>query len=191
MNPPSAPVISGGATDVDATAPVVVHRWNAGTSTVDAIDGGPAWTAQTSVIKGGPTKVFAGGVATTDSSVPATTPTGIFSQERWDPATGAEMALAFGQGDLAAGGYAVRLFLANGYSGTAAPGTRVFDISIEDQIVFNDVDPTALFGHQTGGMLEWRGSVSDGTIDIGFAHGIDNPLINGVEVLALGDALLF
>ena len=191
VNPPSAPVISGGATDVDATAPVVVHRWNAGTSTVDAIDGGPAWTAQTSVIKGGPTKVFAGGVATTDSSVPATTPTGIFSQERWDPATGAEMALAFGQGDLAAGGYAVRLFLANGYSGTAAPGTRVFDISIEDQIVFNDVDPTALFGHQTGGMLEWRGSVSDGTIDIGFAHGIDNPLINGVEVLALGDALLF
>ncbi len=194
---PSSGVALGGVVsasvsiaDNDAPAPVVIHRWNAGTATVEAIDGGPAWTAETSVIKGGPTKVFAGGVATTHGSVAATTPSGIFAQERWDPATGDEMALAFGGGGLAAGDYAIRLFLANGYAGTAAPGARVFDIFIEDQIVFNDVDPSALFGHQTGGMLEWRGAVSDGTIDIGFTHGIDNPLINGVEILALGDALL-
>jgi hypothetical protein len=39
-------------------------------------------------------------------------------------------------------------------------------------------------------MLEWQGQVTDGTIDIGFLHGVENPLINGVEILALGDTFL-
>jgi hypothetical protein len=39
-------------------------------------------------------------------------------------------------------------------------------------------------------MLEWRGEVTDGTIDIDFRRGVENPLINGVEIAYLGDDLL-
>jgi hypothetical protein len=169
----------------------VVYRWNAGTATVAAIDGGKAWTADGSAIVGGPTNVFAGGITTLHSSVPKTSvPVGIFAQERWDPPTGAEMGLEFGKGGLAAGSYAVRLFIGNGYQGTDAVGDRVFDALVEGKTAFDDVDPVALFGQKAGGMLEWRGEVTDGTIDIDFRRGVENPLINGVEIAYLGDDLL-
>jgi hypothetical protein len=168
--------------------PDVLYRWKAGTGTVAAIDGGKAWVADASVVVGGPTNVFAGGITSLHPSVPkASVPKGIFAQERWDPPTGAEMGLEFGKGGLAAGSYAVRLFIGNSYQGTDAVGDRVFDILVEGKTAFNDVDPVALFGHKVGGMLEWRGEVIDGTIDVDFRRGVENPLINGVEIVYLGD----
>jgi hypothetical protein len=100
------------------------------------------------------------------------------------------MGLEFGKGGLAAGSYAVRLFIDNGYQGTDAVGDRVFDALVEGKTAFDEVDPVALFGQKAGGMLEWRGEVTDGTIDIDFRRGVENPLINGVEIAYLGDDLL-
>jgi hypothetical protein len=37
-------------------------------------------------------------------------------------------------------------------------------------------------------MFEWRGQVTDGTVDIDFAHVVKNPLINGVEIIRLDGA---
>ena len=61
---------------------------------------------------------------------------------------------------------------------------------IEDTLAFNDVDLVARFGHKRGGMLEWHGQVTDGRVDIDFAHVVQNPLINGVEILAVPDLLV-
>ena len=96
---------------------------------------------------------------------------------RYDPPTGAEMGLEFGGGGLADGDYAVRLFMGNSYAGTSAPGQRQFDVTIEGALAFDNVDLVARFGHRVGGMLEWQGAVTDGTIDIDFRHVIENPLI--------------
>ena len=173
--------------DVGPT-PQVVYRWAAGATTVAATDGGPAWTADASVVKGGPSSLFATGITLLHASA-AGAPVGLFANERYDDATGAEMGLDFGSG-LAAGEYIVRLFMGNGYEGTKTVGSRVFDVRIEDTLAFNDVDLVARFGHKRGGMLEWHGQVTDGRVDIDFAHVVQNPLINGVEILAVPDLLV-
>ena len=173
--------------DVGPT-PQVVYRWAAGATTVAATDGGPAWTADASVVKGGPSSLFATGITLLHASA-AGAPVELFANERYDDATGAEMGLDFGTG-LAAGEYIVRLFMGNGYEGTKTVGSRVFDVRIEDTLAFNDVDLVARFGHKRGGMLEWHGQVTDGRVDIDFAHVVQNPLINGVEILAVPDLLV-
>ena len=66
------------------------------------------------------------------------------------------MGLDFGSG-LADGTYAVRLFMGNGYDPTGTPGKRVFDVMIEGDLAFDNVDIAARFGHETGGMLECAG----------------------------------
>jgi hypothetical protein len=173
--------------DVGPT-PQVLYRWAAGTTTVAATDGGPVWTADASVVKGGPSSFFAGGITALHASA-AGTPVGLFANERYDAVTGAEMGLDFGTG-LSAGEYIVRLFMGNGYEGTKTVGSRMFDVRIEDTLAFNDVDLVARFGHKRGGMLEWNGQVTDGRVDIDFAHVVENPLINGVEILAVPDLLV-
>ena len=70
--------------------------------------------------------------------------------------------------------------MGNSYAGTSAPGQRQFDVTIEGALAFDNVDLVARFGQRVGGMLEWQGAVTDGTI-IDFRHVIENPLIHGVE----------
>ena len=161
----------------------VIYRWNAGTSTVAAIDGGPDWVADTSVLVGGPTFTSTQNVSTLASGTPPTTPTGIFAQERWDPGTDAEMQFEFA---LDPGTYAIRLYMADGYFMTNDPGERVFDVSIEGALFLDDFDLNAVLGHGVGGMFEWVGNIDDGFADIDFAHVVENPLINGIEIIALG-----
>jgi len=56
-------------------------------------------------------------------------------------------------------------------------------VTIEDQLYLDDLDLSATFGEDVGGMFEWVGQVSDGTIDIDFARVLENPQINGIEIL--------
>lgn len=97
----------------------------------------------------------------------------------------ADMTLEFGKGTLVPGTYAVRLFMANSFDDTGAPGQRQFDVLVEDQLFLDDVDLVSSFGNLTGGMFEWVGEVEDGTIDIDFARSKSDPLINGVEIIQL------
>ena len=163
----------------------MVYRWNAGTSTVAATDGGPDWVADAGAVTGSAKLSSPISSWNLDASVPGTTPADIFAQEYWGDSEAAGMSLEFGDGALEPGRYAVRLYMGNGYVGTNDPGERVFDVSVEDQVFLDDLDLSGTFGHQVGGMREWRGTVDDGTIDIAFDHVVENPLINGVEIIQL------
>jgi len=129
------------------TVGTVLYRWNAGKSDVAAVDGGMDWIADASVVTGGPSNVYTGNITNLHSSASQYTfPTGIFTQERWDPASGSEMSLEFGEGGLASGTYV---------------------------------------GIGNGGMFEWLGQVTDGTINIDFDRVLQNPQINGVEIVQI------
>ncbi|UMA66195.1 Ig-like domain-containing protein [Roseivivax marinus] len=165
----------------------VLYRWNAGNVDIAAIDGGPAWLQSTATLVGSsaPSTQNAANNGLDGSVDPATTPTGLYTNELYGNDDANPFGLEFGNGTLADGLYAVRLFMGNGFDGTSAPGARVFDVSVEGALFLDDLDLSATLGHKVGGMFEWVGVVDDGTVDIDFAHVVENPLINAVEIVAL------
>ena len=122
-----------------------------------------------------------------DASVPAYAPQALFANERWDPVTAPEMQWTF---DVPDGNYFVRLYMGNGYAGTGTEGQRVFDISMEGQLVQNNLDLVAAFGNATGGMFEYPVTVNDGVLNIEFGHVVENPLINAIEILSINGAFV-
>jgi hypothetical protein len=78
----------------------------------------------------------------------------------------------------------VRLYLMNGFSGTSAAGQRIFDIQLDGETVVSGLDLSAEAGHQVG-TVRTVSTVSDGMIDLEFIHVVENPLINGIEIVAI------
>ncbi|MEO1523752.1 MAG: malectin domain-containing carbohydrate-binding protein, partial [Cyanobacteria bacterium J06633_2] len=118
-------------------------------------------------------------------TVSSTTPAAIFQSERWDGLGDPRMKWAF---DVpSAGLYEVRLFMGNGFDGTSAAGERVFDVKLEGSVpsTLDNIDLSGQFGHLIGGMISNTVEVTDGTLNIEFVNGIENPLVNGIEIIAL------
>ncbi|MGF1587979.1 MAG: malectin domain-containing carbohydrate-binding protein [Pleurocapsa sp.] len=176
------------ATGDDSTEETLLYRVNAGGPEIAAIDGGLAWSADTKsnnspfLSNPGSNSTSSFPAVEPGATVPASTPGAIFDTERWDNPAAPEMAWAF---DVPTSGlYEVRLFLGNGFSGTNDPGERIFDVALEGSVPSNldDVDLSSQFGHQVGGMISNTVNVTDGTLNIEFLHGVENPLINGIEI---------
>ncbi|MEM9725424.1 MAG: malectin domain-containing carbohydrate-binding protein, partial [Pseudomonadota bacterium] len=188
----------GTVTISDDDQPVVAYRINAGGPTLTATDDGPDWasgsntatlpdgvtlnTANQSVhaLQGrydGPTTASGG------TAAPDYVPDALFVTERWDPAADPEMIWTFAVD--AGTTYAVRLFMSNGFTGTSSSGERVFDVEIEGSPIFENIDLSGQFGHQTGGMFEYVYQAGDDLLEIEFIHKVENPLINGFEILNL------
>ncbi|WP_198664701.1 malectin domain-containing carbohydrate-binding protein [Halorubrum sp. 48-1-W] len=159
----------------------VEYRVNAVGGEVSAVDGGPDWgDDEQYLVAGGNDTASHGQPSDIDSSVPDSTPDGIWDDERWDPAEGDEMQYEFDVPDGQA--VEVRLYFYDGYDGTSDPGDRVFDVSVEDQTV-EDFDPIEEYGDDTGGMESFT-VTSDGTIDVDFDHVTENPQINAIEIVS-------
>ncbi len=117
-----------------------------------------------------------------DGTVPTTTPTAVYSSERWDPGDGDEMQWNFPA--TVGRNLEVRLYFANQYDGTASAGSRVFDVSVDGNTVLNNYDIAADVGHRVGTMKAFN-VTSDGIVDIDFGHVVENPLINAIEIVDL------
>jgi PKD repeat protein len=162
----------------------VLHRVNAGGATLGSLDAGPDWSSDTGTNNplrnsGSNTSSYSA-VGSVDASVPASTPNQVFDTERWDPSGGNEMAWSL---PVTAGlPLQVRLYFANRYDGTANPGTRVFDVTLEGSTVLDNWDISAAVGHNKGTMRSFD-ITSDGFVNIGLLHGIENPLINAIEIV--------
>ncbi|MEU1966748.1 malectin domain-containing carbohydrate-binding protein [Micromonospora sediminicola] len=164
----------------------VLYRVNAGGPAIPATDGGPDWAADTDAAPspnhngGNSAKAYTTN-ATFDPTVPASTPATLFNTERWDQSTAPDM-----QWDIpvAAGTRVdVRLYLANRYSGTATVGKRKLDVTIDGVLKLNDFDPVASAGGTDRGTMRSFSLVSDGVVDIDFGRVLENPLIQGIEVV--------
>jgi hypothetical protein len=170
------------AVSPSAAQTTVVHRVNAGGPPLHA---DPPWAPDTAAV---PSPFLIGGANTfatthpidlSHPSVPSGTPEALFQSERWDPALAPEMAWAF---PVDPGPYEVRLYFADIYPGTQAPGARVFDVAIEDALVLDDYDIFADVGGFRGVVKSFT-VTSDGVLDIEFGHVAENPKVGAIEIL--------
>lgn len=93
------------------------------------------------------------------------------------------------------GEYQVTLYFADIYfgatgGGIGGNGKRIFDVSIENQIVLDDYDIYAEVGGQTETTKTFNVTVSDGVLDIYFSAlssdgGVDQPKLSALEVTGL------
>lgn len=105
----------------------------------------------------------------------------LFHSERYDASTAPELTYSF---TVPNGTYVVRLYFAENYASAKGAGLRVFDIDIEGARAFEDVDIyTQAGGGNKAMMLEQTVSVTDGQLNIGFVHQVQNPKINAIEIL--------
>jgi len=84
------------------------------------------------------------------------------------------------------GKYTVRLFFAETYDGITAEGERVFSVSINGKTVLNDFDPFKEAGGYEKPVVKTIKDVdvTNGQLDIGFTMNIQNPEINGIEIIS-------
>jgi malectin (di-glucose binding ER protein) len=166
--------------------PSVLYRVNAGGPSLPSVDCGPDWQGDTGTTSpyrnsGSNTSTYVP-VKRVQAVVPISTPADVFRSERWDPASGSEMTWSF---PVPAGrNVRVRLYLSDRCFCTINPGDRVYDVTIDGTNVLNDWDPNVAVGHNTGTMRAFD-VTSDGTVDVGFVHQVNNPTIDGIELIDL------
>jgi hypothetical protein len=168
----------------------VLYRVDAAGPTLAAVDNGPDWMADQSPsdpgwqYHSGATNIAGYSCCVAlNPNVPASTPAALFDNEMWDSgnaASGNQMRWSF---PVAAGtDVTVRLYFANNYSGTNTAGKRVFDVALDGTTVLNHYDIVADTGNLTGTMKAFD-VTSPGNITIAFNHEVENPLINGIEII--------
>lgn len=163
----------------------VLYRVDTGGSGALATDSGPDWDADccgspSPFHNGNSNEAFWGESFGRDASLPASTPTSVFQSERWSPNDSPNM-----QWDFPAPNgvpLEVRLYFANGYSGTSQVGQRVFDVALEGSTVLDDYDIVADAGDHVGTMQDFD-ITSDGNVDIDFSHVVENPLVSAIEIV--------
>ena len=169
----------------DRGAPMVLYRINPGGTTIAASP--ISWSASST----NPSPYLTNGGNTSSRTFTGTNTTGapdaLFNTLRWDPgkagdSLNSEMRWAFPVSPQ--GTYQVKLFFADSYSGTMAVGKRIFDVLIEGEKLLNRYDIYADAG-KNATVKTFTVNVSDGQLNIDFLHVIENPLINGIEILAL------
>jgi hypothetical protein len=81
------------------------------------------------------------------------------------------------------GKYIVKLHFAETFDGISGPGDRVFSFNVEGQ-QFNDFDVWVKAGGPNRAYIETVNvEVTDGKLDIKFMPKVENPEINGIEIL--------
>ncbi len=176
-------VYSGGASGATAD-PRILYRVNAGGPAL-ASSSGPGWSADTDASPSpyhvsGSNRATWDPVPNVDGTVPAGTPREIFDSELWDPSNAPEQQWNF---PVAAGTpLQVRLYFANRCSCTSGVGQRVFHVTLDGTRVLSNLDLVSAVGDQRGTMRSFT-ITSDGNVDIDLGHVVENPLINGIEIL--------
>ena len=154
----------------------VIYRVNAAGGPVQASDNGPDWSSDSAFTSDGNTADWGASVPF-DSTVPVGTPPTIFNTERWG-AQHWSFPVPVGTS------VSVRLFFANQYDGTASVGQRVFDVNIDGgPIELPNFDIVATAGANKRATMKAFPVISDGNVDIDFTNQVENPLINGIEII--------
>jgi hypothetical protein len=105
----------------------------------------------------------------------------IFRCEHFDRTIEPELSYTFA---VPNGEYLVNLLFANTFVGTVAEGSRLFTITLEGAPVYESFDQVAAAGGSAIAVVRSAiVTVSDGVLDLGFVHVLENPTVKGIEVL--------
>ena len=175
-------VLAAGCTEgmgrLAAKAPTVVARVNCGDAKAYTDETGATWAAD-QVYGEGKTWGAVGGQTITreDLKIEGTKMPEVFLTERYSMT-----AYRF---DLPNGTYAVKLYFAETYSGITADGERVFSVSLQGKPVLTDFDVFKATGGFAKPVVQTfkNAEVTDGKLMIEFTPKVQNPEINGLEIL--------
>ncbi len=168
--PPAPPVTATAAavTNEPATAPTTI-RIKAGTSAPYTDSNGNVWLADQG-FEGGDTSE-----RPSDLQIAETKDPGLYRTERYGMT-------AFSY-KLPNGKYTVKLHFAESFEGITGPGQRVFSFNVEGH-EFKDFDVFVKAGGARRAYIETvEAEVTDGKLDITFTRGVENPEINGIEII--------
>jgi len=142
--------------------------------------GGSSFTDSSSNVWSADTGYNTGSTFTSGNAIAGTTDDSLYQSERWDAAGSPELEYTI---SAPAGRYEVRLHFAETSSSQSAVGRRVFSVQLEGATALSNVDVFAEAGANTALVKSATTSVADGTLNIRFIHGVENPFIHGLEVL--------
>ena len=163
----------------EATAPIVTP-----TTVIRVNTAGPAYTDTAGQVWAADFGFNTGSVVTVSNAIAGTADPDLYRTERWDPPSGAELGYAF---TVPNGTYSVRLHFAETWNGGQAVGSRIFDVSIENQLVLDNLDIFAEAGGYAALVKTFQTTVTDGQLNINFAHGsADDPQVGAIEILSVG-----
>ena len=148
--------------------------------------GGPAFTDSLGQVWAADTGYNTGYVTTVSAAIAGTVNDALYQSDRWDSSGAPEMAYSF---TVPNGNYTVKLHFVEHWTGGQAVGRRVFDVSLENQLVLDNLDIFAEAGGYTLLVKTLQTTVSDGQLNINFAHGpADDPIIGAIEIISGGGA---
>ena len=140
---------------------------------------GKQWLADKEMVEGADWGAADGMTVVRDPvAIPGTQAPNVYLTERYS-LTAYEFKLKDGK-------YTVRLHFAETYDGITDAGERLFSVSINDKVVLKDLDVFKEAGGLNKPLIkEFEGvAVSGGKLTIGFTTNVQNPEINGIEILA-------
>ena len=152
----------------------VLYRVNAAGPALQATEG-PDWTPDTGLVSGGNASDW-GSTVPRDTTVPATAAPDLFATERWG-------AQSWNFPVPAGKSLTVRLYFANQCGCTSAVGSRVFDVLVDDVTTLDDFDIVKTAGDKKGTMQSFTVTSDSDGLDIDLRGVVENPLVNGVEIL--------
>lgn len=104
----------------------------------------------------------------------------LFQSERWDVFNGPPLTYEV---PVPNGVYDVRLYFTEIFSKAQAPKKRVFDVFVEDELIYEDLDIFKEVGGYAALVKETIAIVTDGVLTIRFKHKIRDPKICAIEIL--------
>ena len=162
------------ATATTPAATAVAIRVNAG-GPAYTDSAGNAWSADSGFNTGNPLSW------PTNLAIAGTSDPTLYRTERWDDPSAPAMTYSF---TVPNGTYQVRLHFAENYAPLFNVGQRIFDVQIEGVLAIDNLDVFAQAGASTALIRAVTATVTDGQINIAFIHGVEDPLINAIEVLS-------
>ena len=191
-NSPIITSLTGELTDI--FEPIV--RINAGGGLVSASDSGPDWEANDTngqyigtsyqVSAGSKYAISTLNYALRDASIPSyidqTTYETVMNSERGVSSSSTQMIFSI---PVPNGEYIVNFYVANLYNGSATPGSRIFNVDMENIRYIENLDPSGVYGHRIAGMIQNNVQVNDGILEIEFFRNIQDPIVNAIEILGI------
>jgi glucose/arabinose dehydrogenase/PKD repeat protein len=170
---------------VSAPTPVSISISGTGTNgTVIRVNaGGPQYTDTQGRVWSADFGFNTGSVSTVSNAIAGTADPTLYRKTRWDSSTSPELGYSFA---VPNGSYSVRLHFAETWSGGQGVGLRVFDVFLEGALVIDNFDIFSEVGGYRALIKTFPVSVTDGQLNIGFAHGsADDPTIAAIEILGV------